>query len=188
MTSDEKFNFSISAILKHEGGYSNHPSDSGGPTNYGISFRLLKDMAIDINHDDKIDFDDIKEMEEKDAIAIYRKYWWDKYKYYDIDSPIISSKIFDMSVHMGPNKSHKITQTSCTYCGYSQLKVDGILGYKTINALNEIYLHGRTADLMNHIVNEQAWFYENLTEKNPKLKVFLNGWLKRAAWTPDVAN
>jgi len=60
MTSDEKFNFSISAILKHEGGYSNHPSDSGGPTNYGISFRLLKDMAIDINHDDKIDFDDIK--------------------------------------------------------------------------------------------------------------------------------
>lgn len=31
------FDTALARLLAHEGGYSNHPSDPGGPTNYGIT-------------------------------------------------------------------------------------------------------------------------------------------------------
>jgi lysozyme family protein len=181
LTPSDRFNFAVQAVLKHEGGFSNDPKDPGGATNYGISLRFLKEMDIDFNHDGQINIDDVKEITFSDAVEIYKKYWWDKYAYEAINSLRVSTKIFDMAVNMGAVQAHQIVQESCSYCGH-QLVPDGILGVKTILSLNEISLHGREQDLMDEIVNNQKWFYEHLAEKYPSLKVFLKGWLNRAAW------
>lgn len=41
----------VKVILKHEGGYVDHPNDPGGATKYGISLRFLQKNGIDLNLD-----------------------------------------------------------------------------------------------------------------------------------------
>ena len=55
------FSKAITVILKHEGGFSNHSSDPGGATNYGISLRWLKSEGLygDLDDDGDVDIDDI---------------------------------------------------------------------------------------------------------------------------------
>ncbi len=183
MTPQKRFDFAVNVVLKHEGGFSNNPNDPGGATNYGISLRFLKEMGIDVNHDGLININDIKEIHFSDAIDIYKKYFWDKYHYEAINSLAVATKIFDMSVNMGPLQAHRIVQEACHYNGH-QLNIDGILGPKTLAALNEISLHGREEDLMNDIVDGQKWFYDHLAEDHPTLQVFLKGWMNRANYIP----
>lgn len=186
LTPSGRFDYAVKHVLEHEGGFSNDKNDPGGATNYGISLRFLKEMDIDFDHDGDIDIQDVKNIHFTDAIDIYKKYFWDKNHYEAINSLEIAAKIFDIAVNIGASRAHKIAQKGCTYCGHKDLKIDGILGPKSFAAINEITTHGRQSDLMDEIVNEQKWFYEHLTEDNPKLKVFLKGWLNRAAWVPDV--
>lgn len=186
LTPQERFDKAVSVVLQHEGGYSDNPSDPGKATNYGISLRFLQEMGIHINHDDHININDVKEIHFTDALEIYKKYWWDKYHYEAINSLGVATKIFDMAVNMGGLQAHKIIQEACRYCGYSEVQVDGILGEKTLSALNEINFHGRELDLMDEIIDSQKWFYERLTQEHQGLKVFLKGWLNRASWRPDV--
>ena len=58
-------------LLAHEGGYTNHPSDPGGPTNFGITIhdyrKYVKPNATAA---------DVKAMRLDEAKTIYRaKYW-----------------------------------------------------------------------------------------------------------------
>jgi lysozyme family protein len=57
------------------------------------------------------------------------------------------------------------------------LSVDGVLGKKSLGAINDINLN---ANLLNPIREVQSNFYKTLAEKKPKLQVFLKGWLRRA--------
>lgn len=187
LTPQQRFDFAVNAVLKHEGGFSNNPNDPGGATNYGISLRFLKEMNINIDHDPDIDINDVKNIHASSAIEIYKKYWWDKYHYEAINSLAVAAKIFDMAVNMGSKQAHKFTQRACQYCGHSELEVDGILGAKTLAALNEISLHGREDDFKYELIHEQKWFYGHLAANDSRLNVFLKGWLNRAAWWPNVS-
>ena len=61
----------ISKTLTYEGGYSNHPADPGGPTNWGITI-------IDARKHWKANATaaDVKAMPKSVAIDIYRKKYW----------------------------------------------------------------------------------------------------------------
>jgi lysozyme family protein len=64
--------FAIAKVLEHEGGYSNHPDDPGGPTNFGITIadyrRYRKSDATAA---------DVRVMRLDEAKAIYRAAYWD---------------------------------------------------------------------------------------------------------------
>ena len=187
LSPQERFDYAVNVVLKHEGGYSNNPNDPGGPTNYGISLRFIKEIGLDINNDSQTDLNDVKEIYFSDAIDIYKNHWWDKYHYNNINSLRFATKIFDMSVNLGPKTSHKIVQRCCNYLGHAPFKeiipVDGVFGIKTLTCLNELCKEEEVAqELMEEIINEQKWFYHSLAEKNPTLKVFLEGWMKRAQY------
>lgn len=180
-TPQERFDYAVKPVFEHEGLFSNNPADPGGATNYGISLRFLKNHGIDINDDGQIDLMDVKSLTPQKAKAIYKKYWWDKYHYEAINSLAIATKILDMAVNMGAEQATKLVQRAANYCGHN-LVVDGILGAKTLAAINEISQHNREQDFMDEIIDEQKWFYEHLAEEKPALKVFLKGWLRRASF------
>jgi len=176
MDSDTRFNYSVTIVLSHEGGLSDDSDDPGGITNFGITAQFLIDNKMFLKKYDAITY--IEKMNDNTAKSIYKTYFWDRYHYNLIEPLQIATKIFDMCVNMGNVEAHKIVQRSINKMSHDQLLVDGIIGSKTITAINALpdtYLH-------EELREESKKFYTNLAEENPKLAKFLTGWLKRASW------
>lgn len=180
----DNFDKSIKTILIHEGGYTNDPIDPGGATNFGISLRWLaqKGLIGDMDGDGDVDAEDIKLLSTEKASELYRIYWWDKYKYYNIIDDSLATKIFDMSVNMGPVRAHKIVQQSINKVisiginGFSELKVDGIFGPKTLSAVNSL----AKLQLIPEIRENQKKFYLRLIARNHDFEKYRTGWIRRA--------
>ena len=179
-----KFEDAIGYVLDNEGGYAEHSSDPGGATFWGISLRYLKGKGEkgDIDGDGDIDADDIRELTKAQAVEFYRKDFWDKLKLDALKSQAVACRVFDMAVNMGPKGAVKIAQRA--FNGLldgvegepEKLKVDGKLGPKTREALDSI----DPFEMMDSLRQFHAEFYRALVKKNPTLKVFLTGWLRRA--------
>jgi lysozyme family protein len=184
-----EFERSIGIILKHEGGLVDHPNDPGGITNFGVSMKfvlaeLQKDgdadgfIDGDFDHDGDIDPDDIRKMTVQQAMGVYRRCWWDKFHYELFKDQDIATKVTDMSINMGNVRAHKLVQAAANKIWSPSLLVDGVIGSRSFNVLNELH----PGKLIAEICREQAGFYNRLSDQKPQMKVFLKGWLKRAAW------
>jgi lysozyme family protein len=55
---------------------------------------------------------------------------------------------------------------------------DGIVGPITISKINSNYI-----DIVERYENARIDYYNHLVEKNPKLKVFIKGWISRVNTT-----
>lgn len=172
------FNKAVTIILSHEGGFSNHESDPGGATNFGISLRWLKSEGMygDLDDDGDVDIDDIKAIDVGTATRIYHDKWWNKYHYDRFVDCSIATKVFDMSVNMGGNRAHRILQHALNALG-SNLVIDGIVGPITMKSTNI----EDPAILLEELRDEQKRFYLRLIAKRPGMVVFRKGWLRRAA-------
>jgi lysozyme family protein len=176
MTDDDKFDYAVNVVLQHEGGISDNPNDPGGLTNFGITKSFLIDNKILTPHDYNKEY--IRSLTRNEAINLYRTYIWYKYHYGLFYSLEIATKVFDMTVNMGVNQSHKLLQKSINFMSKDPILVDGVLGVKTITAANSLpasYLH---EELREQCKN----FYNNLVKQEPKMYWALPGWLNRAAW------
>lgn len=93
---------SLRRLLVHEGGYSNHPSDPGGPTKYGITIadyrRYVKPGAT---------AEDVKNMPLSDAKSIYKHKYWDRMRCDDLP-PGVDYTIFDYGVNSGTGRAPKV--------------------------------------------------------------------------------
>ena len=89
-------------LLVHEGGYSNHPSDPGGPTNFGIT---LADYRKYVEPDATAD--DVRDMSVDEAKAIYRKRYWDAQRCDELPCGVDYS-VFDYGVNSGIGRSGKV--------------------------------------------------------------------------------
>jgi lysozyme family protein len=169
MDEKQKFKFAIKVVLQHEGGLSENEHDAGGATNWGVSQRFADAEKLNI---------DVKNLTQAEAIAIYKKCFWDKYNYNALKGQYIATKVFDISVNCGPKQAAKMLQIACNDLGLDKVGVDGILGPKTIALANKVDQY----DLLNELREVQKQFYLNLVKNKPENKVFLTGWLFRAAW------
>lgn len=82
----------IERVLAHEGGYSAHPMDSGGPTNYGIT------RATARHHGYR---GDMRHFTRDDAVRVYASLW-DDYGMGTIPDPEVAAQAFDAVVAHGP--------------------------------------------------------------------------------------
>lgn len=162
----------------------NHPADPGGATNYGISLRYLEGLGDkdldgwldgDLDKDGDVDIDDIRVMGQEDARKFYNTQWWGRYKYWQIEDDHVATKLFDVAVNTGPGRGHRLFQQALNVIG-SRLKVDGVLGPKTLLAANAADRHR----LLAAFRIQQEDFYFALAKKKPSLAVFLPGWRMRA--------
>jgi lysozyme family protein len=135
------FDLAFNELMKLEGDYSNDTLDTGGETKFGISAKFYPNLNISSL---------TKEM----AMMIYRRDWWDKYKYQFITSQPLANKVFCASVNMGALNAHKCLQRACRACG-ENIEDDGILGQNTYKAIGQTYI----LTLMAAYRSELAGYY-----------------------------
>lgn len=172
---DKKFQYAVTVVLHHEGGYVDDKKDRGGVTNFGISLRYLRDIKIDVNGDGAIDGKDIRLMDKGEATEIYKKYWWDKYHYNNIVDTILATKVLDLSVNVGEIEAHKIVQRALNTNG-TTVSIDGILGKHSFDAINS----QSNDTLLKCIRAQSVLFYLNLIKIHPQYIKYRDGWLRRA--------
>lgn len=173
---EERFQYAVKVVLKHEGGLSNNKADPGGITKYGLSLRFLKNENIDDDGDGDVDLDDVIHLDLSDADEIYAKFWWQKYNYNEINDLKLATKIFDSSVNMGASQCHKLLKRAINRMVTIGVPENGVLDTHTIALINKM----NAEHLLENLRLEERDFYLELVERHPPLKVFEKGWLNRA--------
>ena len=127
------FETALEQILHYEGGYVNDPRDNGGETNMGISKRAHPEV-------------DIKNLTKEQAGEIYKRDYWDRSKCDQFPAPI-AIWVFDTAVNAGNTRAAKQLQRA------AGATIDGIIGPKTIKAVNDSYEKDSIAllDMLYHI-------------------------------------
>jgi lysozyme family protein len=124
LVAEDNFDAIVGKTLAHEKGYKNFTPAYGGETNFGITKQRYPDL-------------DIAGLTPNKAKEIYRADFYDAPGINKIAYPDVAYKVFDFGVTSGPEDSVRLLQRSLNKLG-GKLKVDGMLGDKT---LNELYKH-----------------------------------------------
>lgn len=112
------FEDAVEILLKHEGGYVNHPRDPGGETNFGISKRSYPALNI-------------AALTREGAIEIYRRDFWELLRIGELPD-ILRLTFFDSAVNQGPFGAVGMLQAVVGE------RVDGVMGPITLRRANEL--------------------------------------------------
>ena len=148
----------ILKVIEHEGGakITNHASDRGGLTKFGISQRAYPLL-------------DIASLTLEDAIQIYKRDYWDRIQGDKIKSQSVAFAIFDQAVNRGVSQAVKNAQKAVG------VKDDGILGPVTLNAINGI----SESQFLKSFIEISKNAYQSIVSLNPSQEIFLKGWMNR---------
>jgi lysozyme family protein len=92
----------LARLLVHEGGYTNHPADPGGPTNFGITiYDYRKYVKPDATAAD------VRAMKLSEAKGIYRAKYWDAQRCDELPAGV-DYAVFDYGVNSGIGRSGKV--------------------------------------------------------------------------------
>lgn len=169
----------IDGLIGREKGYVDHPSDKGGPTNFGITLRVARANGYT---------GAMQDMPETLARAIYRKRYiaepcFDKVVL--IDEPV-GYELIDTGVNMGPSRASEFFQRWLNGMNkqgsqYADVFVDGRIGEVTLDAFRA-YRRWRGAEgsaVMVCALNcTQGERYLELAEANATQEDFLYGWIR----------
>lgn len=169
------FDKAIDTVLRNEGNtYTNDPRDPGGETKYGITAATLErsiEKSI-VPHGTSV-----KDLTKQQAIAIYKALYWDTVSNLkNIDDQDVATKLFDTLVNIGPSPAIKIMQRSINKISSNRISEDGVFGPLTLININKI--DGKT--ILPIMRKNQADYYRNIVNNNPKRSCFLKGWLRRS--------
>ena len=163
----------LNDLLKHEGGFVNHPADNGGATKYGIT-----QATLSLWRKKSVTEADVKALTVDEAKAIYVELYYTKPKINKL-SPILQPVVFDMAVNMGTVQAIKIAQRVFTKLG-TPLVCDGVIGEKTlVSARTACNVQGHQ-EVIRNIINARIQFYCDIVARDPSQHVFLAGWKARA--------
>lgn len=142
----QTYEAAISEVFKWEGGYSNHPADPGGPTNWGITiFDARMYWKADATAAD------VRSMPKSVAADIYVKHYADPVKY-DLLPGGVDYAVLDYAINSGISRAAKVLQrlTGAT--------VDGKIGLATVAAARAM----DPATLVQRICDERLSFLQSL--------------------------
>lgn len=116
----ENFDLALRALLKHEGGYVNHPADPGGMTNLGVTKRVWEEW---VGH--PVDEKQMRALTPELVAPLYKKKYWDKVCGDELPTGV-DLAVFDLAVNSGPGRAAKMLQK---VLGVTQ---DGAIGPQTL--------------------------------------------------------
>ncbi len=153
------FDTSLAVVLKHEGGFVNHPADPGGATKYGITRRTLKRWR-----GQRVSVADVRRLRRREAAAIYRAWYWRPIFGDDLPAGV-DLAVFDFAVNSGWKRAVKALQRTV---GARQ---DGFVGPKTLTAIRRAGA-GRVVRLL--CARRLSWLH-----RLRRWRIFGRGWRRR---------
>lgn len=164
----QSFEPALSRLLRDEGGYGNHPSDPGGPTNFGITLNdARRYWKADANAAD------VKALPLGIAKDIYRRRYWNALRCDDLPAGV-DYAVFDYGVNSGVARAGKVLRRKLRLPDSS-------------SAVTEVVLAAarRTdaAKLVSAICAERMTFLKSLKT----FPVFGRGWSRRVAGVESAA-
>lgn len=155
----KNFRDCLELVLKHEGGFVNHPKDPGGITNLGVTKRVWEEW---IGHP----------ATEKDMIALtpalvapmYEMRYW-RPSYCEKLPRGLDLLVFSMAVNAGAGRSVKLLQDAVG------VLADGVIGPRTMARINE----SNVETLIDKFSEARTAYYKGLK----LFPVFGKGWLSR---------
>lgn len=170
-----EFEKAFKQVIQNEGGYVNDPDDAGGETYKGIarnrngawrgwiSVDLLKrqsNFPQNLNNDQDL---------QVEVMELYHCEYWHRVRGDQIKQQAIAESIFDFAVNAGVVMSSRLAQLSCN------AEVDGVIGNKTLEALNTI----STELFIPRFSLAKIARYINICKRIPKNRKYFYGWVNR---------
>ena len=161
----QNFEQSFQEILRHEGGFVNHPRDPGGITNLGCTKATYEDW---VGH--KVSEEFMRKLQPSHVQALYKVKYWDAVRAGDLPRGL-DLCVFDFGINAGPQRAKRYLQMMVG------AKPDGLIGPATLAAVNNY--------IRRHSLEMAIDRYQDLRiEYYRKLRTFATfgrGWLRRVA-------
>ena len=161
----ERFERIFDYLLRVEGGYSDDENDKGGKTKYGITEEEARDFRYK---------GDMQDLTKDFAKNIYLKKYYLGNKLDKVINDKVALSICDWAVNSGRNGT-KNAQIAVNQLTNANLDVDGIIGNKTLEALNSV----DSDKFLEVYHNLQRIYYKGKVEADRTQEGFLTGWLNR---------
>jgi lysozyme family protein len=152
----------ISKVIEREGGYVNHPSDHGGPTNWGITQGTLAAWR-----GTPVSAEDVRNLTQAEARKIYRANYFDQLG--DVTDPKVLEFLFDYAVNSGTTRAVMALQKVLG------VTPDGAWGPKSKAALRDV----NQASLYPFLICERLDNYLRIIARDHSQVVFAQGWANR---------
>ena len=163
----ENFNVALQHMLRHEGGFVNHPRDPGGMTNLGVTARTWEDW---IGHTPSEK--EMRELTPEKVAPLYKRKYWDAIKGDDLPSGV-DYCVFDCAVNSGPGRAAKMLQEVVG------VKPDGGIGPITLAAVKAV----DPVVLISKYSDKRLQFWQSL----PTFETFGKGWTRRGNEVKEAA-
>ena len=163
ITHPDRFPACLAIVLKHEGGYVNHPKDPGGRTNLGVTQRVWEDWR-DMPATEAI----MRSLTPEKVAPLYRARYWDMVRAPDL-APGLDLHVFDFGVNAGPARAIRYLQMMIG------AQPDGKFGPATMRALsNYLDQYGTPAAIRRYGELREQYYRQLRT-----FPTFGRGWLRR---------
>lgn len=164
---NDNFEESLAHVLKHEGGYVDHPKDPGGATNLGCTKKVWEEW---VGHE--VTKDDIKALTIADVSPLYKAQYWDKCRCDDLPRGV-DFAVFDLAINSGVGRASKLLQRAVG------VAADGAIGPATLAAVAD----ANPRELATKICELRLAFLQAL----PTWETFGKGWGRRVKETEKTA-
>jgi len=159
---DRNFKRSLSLVLKHEGGWADHPKDPGGATMKGVTLATFRSFVKP-----NATKDDLRKITAEQLETVYRRHYWDAVLGAKLPDGV-DYAVFDFAVNSGPARAAKYLQA---VVGVAQ---DGKIGPATLAAVAAMPAHR----IVNELCDRRLKFLKGI-KKGEQWKVFGKGWGSR---------
>lgn len=166
-------------VVMVEGGYSDHPSDTGGKTQFGITEAVARANGY---------AGDMRVLPLATAKTIYKRQYWDTLRLDDVDAiaPRVADELFDTAVNMGVGIAGRFLQRVLNALNrggadYQDAVIDGVVGPMTVHSLRAyIQRRGREGEtvLLRALNALQGTRYIEISEGRPQNEAFTYGWFR----------
>lgn len=163
-TAPSNFERCLDLVFGREGGFSDHPRDNGGATQFGITLATLKRWRQSQGEKREITADDVKALTKDEAGAIYRNWYWNPIRGDELPRGV-DLIVFDFGVNAGPATSAKMLQKIVG------ADPDGAIGPATLRCVALM----KPRDIIDEMARRRLAYYKGLDDWD----VFGKGWTNR---------